>query len=334
MVPLWTGGRLTSAPDLTKSLVSEALMTESVPSPSAVHVVTLTRALGLRLAVYGTALFFVALVIALGFSPTNQFHVESTVSLLTFAGVFLGTVVTTIVLHEAVHGVFMWAYGGAPRFGVGCIGWVLPYAYAVSPGVPFTLRQMAIICLAPLVLLSGAALAVLWLVPAAFTPAAVAFVTNVSGSIGDIWIAGLIWRFRHCRDVTFVDSRDSMTIHTDDPQGVVIAAGIDSLEFGGVIRRLIVRSTVAVSLMLFAAGPLGIALSVLNAPDVTIGPSRLPLVEYRTMGGQGLSIELNLPGIVAGGLLAAALSLPFSMRRRSRDTSAGAKTAPPRPAFL
>jgi len=155
--------------------------------------------------------------------------------------------------------------------------------------------------LAPLVLISGAALGVLWLVPAAFTPAAIAFVTNVSGSIGDIWIAGLIWRFRHCRDVTFVDSRDSMTIHTDDPQGVVIAAGIDSLEFGGVIRRLIVRSTVAVSLMLFAAGPLGIALSVLNAPDVTIGPSRLPLVEYRTMGGQGLSIELNLPGIVADG---------------------------------
>jgi len=43
---------------------------------------------------------------------------------------------------------------------------------------------------------------------------------------------------------------------------------------------------------------------------------------------------VNLPGLVTGGLLAAALSLPFSMRRRSRDTSAGAKTAPPRPAFL
>ena len=309
-------------------------MTEPVPLPPAVYVVRLTRVLGLRLAVYGTALLFVALLIALGFSRTTQFHVDSGWSLMAFAGVFLGTVVMTIVLHEAAHGVFMRAFGGTPRFGVGCVGWVLPYAYAISPGVPFTLWPMTIISLAPLVLLSGAALGVLWLVPAAFAPAAIAFVTNVSGSIGDLWMTGLMWRFRPCRDVTFVDSRDRMTIHTDDPQGVVIAAAIDAHEFGGVIRRLLVRWIVAVSLMLFAAAPLGIALSVLNAPDVTIGPSRFPLVEYRTMGGQGLSIELNLPGIVAGGLLAAALSLPFSMRRRSRDTSAGAKTAPPRPAFL
>ena len=128
-------------------------MTEPVPLPPAVYVVRLTRVLGLRLAVYGTALLFVALLIALGFSRTTQFHVDSGWSLMAFAGVFLGTVVMTIVLHEAAHGVFMRAFGGTPRFGVGCVGWVLPYAYAISPGVPFTLWPMTIISLAPLVLL-------------------------------------------------------------------------------------------------------------------------------------------------------------------------------------
>ena len=58
-------------------------MTESVTSPAAVYVVRLTRLLGLRLAVYGTALLFVSLLIALGFSRTTQFHVESAWSLMT-----------------------------------------------------------------------------------------------------------------------------------------------------------------------------------------------------------------------------------------------------------
>jgi hypothetical protein len=129
-------------------------------------------------------------VIALGFSPRIEFHVESDVGAHDVRGSVprhrgdddrraRGGCTASSCGRSAEHRASVWAVSG----------WVLPYAYAVSPGVPFTLRQMA--DLSPWRRSSGSPappLAVLWLVPAAFTPRRSAFVTTVSGSIGDIWI--------------------------------------------------------------------------------------------------------------------------------------------------
>ena len=73
------------------------------------------------------------------------------------AVLLLGAFVAMLVVHELVHGCCFRAFGGRPVFGVGRIG-ILPYAYASASGAAFSLPQMLVITLAPLVLVSVAAL--------------------------------------------------------------------------------------------------------------------------------------------------------------------------------
>jgi len=44
-----------------------------------------------------------------------------------------------IAAHEAVHGFFFKVFGGNPKYGVGLMYYFFPYAYATSPGQPYTL---------------------------------------------------------------------------------------------------------------------------------------------------------------------------------------------------
>jgi hypothetical protein len=304
---------------------------EEIVLPPVVYTVSLTRMVALRLAMYGTVLLYVALAVV--FSVHDDTYALPSLGNLGLIGLLgLGAAIATLIVHEAIHGGFFRLFGGRPRFGVGCIGGFMPYAYATVPGMPFTRRQMTIICLAPFVLLSTAAFCALWFVPSIFVIAATAFATNVSGSIGDLWITALLWRFRHCDDLLLVDSRDSMSFHTRDPRGAAIAAAVTAGEAGGIVRQFALRTIAAISAMYFAVMPLGIALSVLNAPDVTLGPAPFPVVVYRTMGGHGLSIELDGVALIVSGVVVGALSLPF--RRRRRGVHPEETSHLPRPAFL
>lgn len=300
--------------------------------PPAVLTVRLTGALAVRLTIYGTALLYAALAIVLSIDRHATYHIDSLRQFGIIAVVGLFSAVATVAVHETVHGLFFRMCGGRPRYGVGLLGGFVLYAYATAPGMPFTSRQMTVICLAPLILLSTAALAALWFVPSMFGVAAVVFITNVSGSVGDLWITARIWRFRHCLDLVLVDGHDSMTFHTSDPHGAMIAARMTLAESGGVVRRFCLRAMAAILGMALAAMPLGIVLSMLGAPDVTIGPSRLPVVIIQPMGGLGLSIQMDGPGLILAGLAAAAASLPF--RRRRQDARPEPPSAVPRPAFL
>jgi hypothetical protein len=302
---------------------------EPIALPPVVYTARLTRTLALRLGIYGTALCYVALAIVFAVG-SGHYVVPSPGRFGVMSLVGLGSAVATLILHEALHGAVFRLYGGRPRFGVGCMGGFLPYAYATVPGVPFTLRQMTCVCLAPFVVLSPAAFAALF-VPSLFGVAAVAFVTNVSGSIGDLWVTACMWRFRRCRDLLLVDSRDSMGFHTSDPRGIAVASVLAD-DRGGVVKQLVVRSIVAISFIGLLVAPVGIVLSILNAPDVTLGPSQLPIVVYQTMGGRGLSIEMDGPGLIVAGIVCGALSLAF--RRRGRGTRPEETSQVPRPAFL
>jgi hypothetical protein len=303
---------------------------EQTVLPPVVYTARLTRRLALRLTMYGTALLYVALVIVFSVGG-GSYDIGSLGRFSVMSVIALVSAVATLIVHEGVHGAVFRLYGGRPRYGVGCVGGFMPYAYATVLGMPFTLWQMTVICLAPFVLISTAAFCAMWFVPLLFVPAAAAFVTNVSGSIGDLWFTAGMWQFRRCRDLLLVDSRDSMDFHTSDPRGPAIAAALAD-ETGGILRRLVLRSIVAISVIAFAAPPLGIVLSMLNAPDVTLGPSLLPIVVYRTMGGRGLSIELDWRGLLVAGIVCGALSL--ALRRRRNETQPEGTSQVPRPAFF
>lgn len=100
--------------------------------------------------------------------------------------VFLfGLAFLQLVLHELVHGLFLWLFTRTrPVFGFR--GW---YAYASAPGWYFPRSQYLIICLAPLILISLLCMLLLLILPFGLALAAVLFtaVVNATSSVGDLW---------------------------------------------------------------------------------------------------------------------------------------------------
>ncbi|ELY60656.1 hypothetical protein C493_04246 [Natronolimnohabitans innermongolicus JCM 12255] len=98
-----------------------------------------------------------------------------------------------IVPHELLHGVFMARYGGEPEYGVGVAYFVLPYAYAETEGTNYTRNQLVVALLAPLVVITtvGVAAMVVYPSPLLLVPLS----ANVAGSMGDLWMAGVLLQY-------------------------------------------------------------------------------------------------------------------------------------------
>lgn len=105
----------------------------------------------------------------------------------------IGLIALVVVPHELLHGVFMARYGGKPAYGVGISYLVLPYAYAKTQTTSYTRNQMLVALLAPFVGITAVGLAAMVVYP---TPLLVVpLAANAAGSIGDLWMAGVLLQY-------------------------------------------------------------------------------------------------------------------------------------------
>ena len=119
-----------------------------------------------------------------------------------------GGTVLYLVLHELVHGIFMWYYTKVkPRYGFTGL-----YAYAGSDAY-FCRTHYLIVALAPVVLW-GAVLAVLTALagPQWFWVVYFIQIFNISGAAGDLYVT---WRLlRMSQDILITDSGVAMQVFT------------------------------------------------------------------------------------------------------------------------
>lgn len=124
---------------------------------------------------------------------------------LRFGGIIVGSVIY-IILHEAVHGVFMYGYSKTkPKF-----GFTGMYAYAGSE-VYFNKSNYLVIALAPVVIW-GVVLAIATaLVPDTwFWVIWFIQICNLSGAAGDLYVT---WRFSKLpKDILVQDTGVAMTV--------------------------------------------------------------------------------------------------------------------------
>jgi len=300
---------------------------------SPVCTINLSSSVAVRLSGYGTVLFFLALGILDALYGSGEYSLGFNRQLILAALASVFVYFGTLVLHEGVHGFFFWLFGGRPQYGVGSIGWFFPYAYATSPGDPFTFFQMTTICLAPFVVLSVGSLVLMSLVPGLSTLAGVAFVTNFSGAIGDLWLVRQIWRFRKCRDLWMADVKDGLAIYTSDPEAEHIATSLASVERGTVVTRLFAVWILASLIILTSASPLTIVLDLLNAGRVLVGPTQFPLFIFERLPQDGVHVSINLNSIIVAGLLFALLDLVLG-RRKPRNERPATPEPTQHPALL
>lgn len=115
---------------------------------------------------------------------------------------------TYIVLHEAVHGIFMKYYGKIkPKFGLTKL-----YAYAASDAY-FNKKEYTIISFSPIVILGAILFLITIVVPKDwFWVFYYVFVSNIACSAGDLYVAHIIRQMP--KDSLFLDVGVSMTMYS------------------------------------------------------------------------------------------------------------------------
>jgi hypothetical protein len=124
-------------------------------------------------------------------------------------------VITTVIVHELVHGLFYWLFSSRrPKFGFQGL-----FPYAAAPiGVYFPRNQFLTIGLAPLVLLTTVGLLLITIVPIAFVPLLLFFVAvNASGAGGDLIMAIRLMSFS--ADTMMEDNDAGVTIYRSERNG-------------------------------------------------------------------------------------------------------------------
>lgn len=118
--------------------------------------------------------------------------------------------VAILPLHEGVHALIIVLLGGRPTFGL-----KLPFAaYCTAPNQLFTRNGYAAVALAPLILISLAGIALIWLAPniAAYTLFGLA--GNASGAVGDLAAARRILALP--RDALIADTASGFIAYVPD----------------------------------------------------------------------------------------------------------------------
>ncbi len=258
------------------------------------------------LSVYGVLLGFVSLAAVTAV-------VDARLGAAASALVLLFAYVGTIIGHELVHGLFFKLFGGSPSYGAG-ITHGLPYAYATSPGDRFLPQQMYQIAVAPLVLITAAAVATGLLVPALAAPAVVVVVGNVSGAVGDLWVMTRMRSFTSRAQVTFEDTSVGLAVYSHDQRATAIAAELRAANELSKHRYVVTALGATVVLVLAAIGVPGILFAAGTSSDVVIGPDWFSLVDYRP-ATNGFAVQLNFLPAILGGII---FSLAYGRLRKAQ----------------
>lgn len=273
-----------------------------------VYVIGLGRAVALRLASYSMVLAFLAAGVFSALTGGSNSGIRSIdwVQPVLYLAVYFGVVVA----HELVHGLFFRIFGGNPQYGAG-FKYFLPYFYATSPDDAFSVRQMIIIALAPLLTISTSSLLLAPLFPSLVSYLAVAFIGNTAGAVGDLWMTSRLIRFLPIKDARVFDLADSMAVHSRDVRAGKIAKQLSAKD-----RRPsgFIEHWIGATLVIFAAGMLAGFIVPIFTDNLLIGPPQLPLMAFERTSKGGTWTFNSLPPLLAGFVFAIAARL-FSPRK-------------------
>lgn len=121
---------------------------------------------------------------------------------LAWIGINLVAYLIILPIHELLHGLVFFAFGGRPYFGAR-----LPLAlYCGARNQLFRRNAYLLVGLAPLVVITVLGIVFTCLAPVAASYILLATVGNVSGAAGDILVA---WRLRHLSPHVLVEDTDT-----------------------------------------------------------------------------------------------------------------------------
>ena len=256
---------------------------------------TVVSTVGMLVSLVG---FLLVYYLVTGDATVTEFGFDETAGWWNLGLTFLfvmGSMALVIVVHELCHGAAIRAFGGTPRYGLGVVYAVFPYAFATTD-TRFTRNQFLVVALAPLVLLTGIGVPVMiafewpWL--------AVPLALNAGGAVGDVWMA--LTLLSYPADVSVVDSETGLEVY--GPPGLERWETAPST----VVWDLVVGTAGGVLMLAVVIGVVTpIALAALGVDSLTVGvPDTLLFVFsfLRTPDG-GVEFSMGSGVFLVGGVV-------------------------------
>lgn len=128
----------------------------------------------------------------------------------------------TGIVHELLHGLGFMLAGVKPTFGAGITN-LMPYAYATSKQ-KLPLKQMLVTAYLPAVVLSILFIALGLAFPEHHILFLAGFLANLTGAVGDFWIASKLWKYLRFKDVMILDTKLGTEVYTSDKRAVELAS--------------------------------------------------------------------------------------------------------------
>ncbi|MFH7024132.1 MAG: DUF3267 domain-containing protein [Heteroscytonema crispum UTEX LB 1556] len=201
----------------------------------------------------------------------------------------------TIIIHEFVHGIAFAAFGGSPRYGLK-VKYLLPLAYATSPGNFFRRNSFIVIGLAPLIVIDIICLLLLAIFPQA--PWLIWVIAiNTGGAIGDIWMA--VQLLRCPKSIRVEDREEGVAIYA--PANVTCRElpfeQTDKSRPRSVVKSLLNLTLMALCLLLISSFLLIPLLKILEVPSFIIGNNYFWILRWQNTT-QGFSLGFNVISLI------------------------------------
>ena len=194
-------------------------------------------------------------------------------------------------------------HGGKPRYGVGVLHFVLPYAYATTAKV-FTRGQFLQIVLAPLVVLSLVGLLMMVLLQSSWL--VIPLAVNAAGAIVDVWMS--ILPLRYPRHILVEDHRTGLRIYGKKGDRAIQRSSAKLL------RNFLTAFGICFALCFVFSLILPFVLLALGVRTFSIGLQDTPfyLYRWRHESGGGISFSMGILGVLA---LSTAIGLLYGFVR-------------------
>ncbi|BAZ41461.1 hypothetical protein NIES4101_74270 [Calothrix sp. NIES-4101] len=196
----------------------------------------------------------------------------------------------TIIVHEFVHGIAFAAFGGSPRYGWK-VKYLLPLAYATSPGNFFRRNSFIVIALAPLLVIDIICLLLIAIFPQA--PWLIwVIASNTGGAIGDIWM--VLQLLRCPQSIRVEDREECVAIYA--PANVTFRElpfdRVNKSRPRSVVKSLLNLGLMAVCLLLISSFLLIPLLKILEVPSFIIGNNYFWILRWQNTT-QGFNLGFN-----------------------------------------
>ena len=158
--------------------------------------------------------------------------------------------------------------------------------------------------MSPFFVICALAVVIAIIIPSTAPYAAIAFVGNFAGAIGDMWLMRQLWRFRKVKNLAVVDSKNGLAVYGTGDKAKPVIAKLQKLDNPNATTSKITTVCIKSSLVIVLLTVIAVAiLSLFNfSGHILVGPSQFPLFEY-VSADKINSIQLGFAPILVGSLI-------------------------------